>query len=206
MIEKILQSGILAPSSKNRQPWKFIVVTGNAKKDILEAMSKGLMREKERPLLPESAQYLSSAEYTLKIMEQAPVIIFIVNSLGLDIYSSLKPEERIYEICNAQSIGAAIENMTLTASELGLGSLGNIKSSKDSSVIGSQSGHEIFNSSALLRIFDTVFLETLQLSAMFRSLKFRLFSLMISRYLVMIMTSFICIYTKWCMYSIKEFM
>ncbi|MGC6176922.1 nitroreductase family protein [Lacrimispora sp. 38-1] len=38
-------------------------------------------------------------------------------------YSSLKPEERIYEICNAQSIGAAIENMTLTASELGLGSL-----------------------------------------------------------------------------------
>jgi nitroreductase len=123
MIEKILQSGILAPSSKNRQPWKFIVVTGNAKKDILAAMEKGLMREKEYPLLPESAQYLSSAEYTLKIMEQAPVIIFIVNSLGLNIYSSLKPEERIYEICNVQSIGAAIENMTLTASELGLGSL-----------------------------------------------------------------------------------
>jgi len=123
MIEEILQSGILAPSSKNRQPWKFIVVTGNAKKDMLAAMGKGLMREKEFPLLPESAQYLSSAEYTLKIMEQAPVVIFIINTLGLDIYSSLKPEERIYEICNAQSIGAAIENMALTASELGLGSL-----------------------------------------------------------------------------------
>lgn len=27
------------------------------------------------------------------------------------------------EICNAQSVGAAIENMTLTATELGLGSL-----------------------------------------------------------------------------------
>lgn len=123
MIEKILQSGILAPSSKNRQPWKFIIVTGNAKQDILAAMGKGLIREKEHPLLPQSAKHLSSAEYTLKIMEQAPVIIFIVNSLGLDIHSSLKPEERIYEICNAQSIGAAIENMTLTASELGLGSL-----------------------------------------------------------------------------------
>ena len=123
MIEKILQSGILAPSSKNRQPWKFIVVTGNTKKDILTAMSEGLMREKERPLLPKNAKYLSSAEYTLRIMEQAPVIIFIVNSLGLDIHSSLKPEERIYEICNAQSIGAAIQNMTLTAYELGLGSL-----------------------------------------------------------------------------------
>jgi len=123
MIEEILQSGMLAPSSKNRQPWKFIVVTGSAKKDMLEVMSKGLKREKEYPLLPGSAQYLSGAEYTLGIMEQAPIIIFIVNSLGIDIHSFLNPEERIYEICNAQSIGAAIENMTLTATELGLGSL-----------------------------------------------------------------------------------
>lgn len=123
MIEEILQSGIFAPSSKNRQPWKFIVVTGNAKNDILTVMNKGLKREQERPLLPESTQYLSSAEYTLKIMKQAPVIIFIANSLGIDIHFSLNPEERIYEICNAQSIGAALENMTLTATELGLGSL-----------------------------------------------------------------------------------
>lgn len=123
MIEEILQSGIFAPSSKNRQPWKFIVVTGNAKNDILTIMNKGLKREQERPLLPESTQYLSSAEYTLKIMKQAPVIIFIANSLGIDIHFSLNPEERIYEICNAQSIGAALENMTLTATELGLGSL-----------------------------------------------------------------------------------
>lgn len=123
MIEKILQSGMLAPSSKNRQPWKFIVVTGSAKKDMLDVMGRGLEREKEYPLLLESAQYLSGAKYTLEIMEQAPVIIFIANSLGIDIHSSLNPEERIYEICNAQSIGAAIENMTLTATELGLGSL-----------------------------------------------------------------------------------
>ncbi len=123
MIEEILQSGILAPSSKNRQPWKFIVVAGAAKKDMLAAMGKGLEREKEQPLLPESSQYLSGAEYTLKIMEQAPVIIFIMNPFGMGIHASLQPEERIYEICNAQSIGAAIENMTLTAADLGLGSL-----------------------------------------------------------------------------------
>lgn len=123
MIEEILQSGILAPSSKNRQPWSFIVVTGNAKEELLEVMSRGLKREQEHPLLPESAQYLSGAKHTLKIMEMAPVIIFIMNSMGLDVNSALKPEERIFEICNAQSIGAAIENMTLTATELGLGSL-----------------------------------------------------------------------------------
>lgn len=123
MIEEILRAGILAPSSKNRQPWKFIVTTENAKNEMLAAMRKGLNQEKECPLLPESAQYLNGAEYTLKIMEQAPVIIFVVNTLGKDIHSSFTPEEFIYEICNAQSIGAAIENMTLTATELGLGSL-----------------------------------------------------------------------------------
>ena len=123
MIEEILQAGILAPSSKNRQPWSFLVITGNAKEELLQTMSRGLKREQEDPLLPESAQYLSGAEHTLKIMEKAPVIIIIMNSMGLDVHAALEPEERIFEICNAQSIGAAIENMTLTATELGLGSL-----------------------------------------------------------------------------------
>lgn len=122
-IEEILQAGILAPSSKNRQPWKFIVVSGREKESMLEAFSKGLLREKEHPLLPGSAMHLSGAEYTLQIMRQAPVIIFILNPLGLSFDETLTAEDRIYEICNAQSIGAAIENMTLAAENLGLGSL-----------------------------------------------------------------------------------
>lgn len=123
MIEEILQSGILAPSSKNGQPWKFVVVTGNAKKDMLEAMSKGLEREKEQPLLPSVSQYHSGAVNTFHIMEQAPVTIFVINPVGIDVHASLAKEEHINEICNAQSVGAAIENMILTATELGLGSL-----------------------------------------------------------------------------------
>lgn len=123
IIEEILQAGSLAPSSKNRQPWRFAVVTKNAKRNMLKVMREGLEREKENPLLPESIRYSSGAEYTLQIMEQAPIVIFIVNSLGIDIHRALNPEERIYEICNAQSIGAAMENMTLTATEHGLGSL-----------------------------------------------------------------------------------
>lgn len=123
LIEEILQAAILAPSSKNRQPWKFIVMTGKAKGEVLEIMSNGLKREQETPLLPQSAPYLNGAKQTLNIMEQAPVLIFIMNSLGMDIQLSLTPEERIFELCNAQSIGAAIENMTLAATELGLGSL-----------------------------------------------------------------------------------
>lgn len=123
MIEKILKAGILAPSSKNRQPWKFIIVTGNAKVDALKQMEKGLEREKVDPFLPESAKYLQNAEATLEIMKTAPVIIFIINPLAADMKELLSTDKRISEICNAQSIGAAIENMILEATELGLGTL-----------------------------------------------------------------------------------
>ena len=122
-IEEILKAGTLAPSSKNRQPWRFTVVQGKAKKEMLSAMERGLNRERKNPLLPGSVKLLKGAEYTLSIMKQASVIIFVANRNGTDIRKDLDTEERIYEICNAQSIGAAIENMTLTATELGLGSL-----------------------------------------------------------------------------------
>ena len=122
-IEQIIQAGIAAPSSKNRQPYKMIVTSGQAKEEALCAMKSGLERERKYPLLPGSTQYLDGAENTLHIMQQAPVLIFVVNPLGLAIDRPLTAEERIYELCNAQSIGAAIENMTLAATELGLGSL-----------------------------------------------------------------------------------
>ena len=41
-IEEILKAGTLAPSSKNRQPWRFTVVQGKAKKEMLSAMERGL--------------------------------------------------------------------------------------------------------------------------------------------------------------------
>ena len=112
MVEEILQAGLLAPSSKNRQPWRFIVATGAAKDAALQAMERGLQREKNSPLV-----------HTLGIMRQAPVLIFIVNPMGRALHAALTLEERVFELCNAQSVGAAVENMALAATELGLGSL-----------------------------------------------------------------------------------
>ena len=123
LLERILQAGILAPSSKNRQPWKFIVTTGTSKDEACKVMEKGIHREKKSPFIPESRPYIAGAEHTLQIMRQAPALIFIVNELAAPFDKMLTMDERVSEICNAQSIGAAIENMTLTATELGLGSL-----------------------------------------------------------------------------------
>ncbi len=32
LVDEIIKAGMLAPSSKNRQPWEFVVVTGESKK------------------------------------------------------------------------------------------------------------------------------------------------------------------------------
>lgn len=120
----IIQSGIKAPSSKNRQPWKYIVVQGNAKEEMLKAFRQGIEREEnDSALLPESRQHIASAKYTVDVMAEAPAVVFVVNSLGKSILSGLTPEERVYEICNVQSIGASIQNMLLSATEKGIGSL-----------------------------------------------------------------------------------
>lgn len=126
---EILENGIKAPSAKNRQPWKFIVVQGREKEEMLKVFRQGISREENgKAVLPESGQHIADAKYTVSIMEDAPVVVFVVNVLGKDISSELTPEEHVYEICNMQSVSAAIQNMILAATEKGIGSLwiGNI--------------------------------------------------------------------------------
>ncbi|MDE7360954.1 MAG: nitroreductase family protein [Oscillospiraceae bacterium] len=123
LLERIAAAGLCAPSAKNRQPWKFVIVSDSAKQDALSAMERGLEREKREPFLPMSAGGLADAEHSLKVMRQASAVIFVVNTLGAELSRTLTVDERVFEICNAQSIGAAVQNMSLTAVELGLGSL-----------------------------------------------------------------------------------
>ncbi|MDE6600792.1 MAG: nitroreductase [Lachnospiraceae bacterium] len=123
-ITDIIQSGIKAPSSKNRQPWKYIVIQGNAKKEMLQVFRLGIEREEnDNALLPLSKQHIAAAKHTVDIMAEAPIIVFVVNSMGKSILTELTPEEHIYEICNIQSISASIQNMLLAATEKGIGSL-----------------------------------------------------------------------------------
>lgn len=120
----IIQSGIKAPSSKNRQPWKFVVIQGNAKKEMINVFRQGIEREEnDSALLPQSKQHIVSAKHTIDIMAEAPAIVFVVNSLGKSIMEKLTTEERVSEICNIQSISASIQNMLLAATEKGIGSL-----------------------------------------------------------------------------------
>ncbi len=123
-ITDIIQSGMKASFSKNRQPWKYIVVQGSAKEKMLKIFRQGIEREEnERALLPQSKQHIASAKCTVDIMAEAPIIVFAINTLGKSILAEMTLEEHISEICNIQSISASIENMLLAATEKGIGSL-----------------------------------------------------------------------------------
>ncbi|WP_040195648.1 nitroreductase family protein [Candidatus Soleaferrea massiliensis] len=124
MVRAVIEAGMQAPSSKNRQPWHFTIVRGASKAGMLSRMEQGILREQTGvSRLPGSARHLAGAEYTAAIMKQAPVTIFISNPLGLDLSEPLDMEQRFYEMANLQSVGAAIQNMSLAAHALGIGSL-----------------------------------------------------------------------------------
>ncbi len=123
-IEKLIEAARLAPSAKNRQPWKYIVYTGAEKETLLNAMEQGLNREAaEHHLLPKSAFGLPDAFHTLQVMRQAPVVIIVMNTNGQSPYEEIDTDRRFSEICDSLSIGASIENMLLKATQLGLGTL-----------------------------------------------------------------------------------
>lgn len=91
---------------------------------MLEAFRHGIERkETGKVLLPESGRYIAAAKYTVKIMSEAPVTVFVINTQGKCLSEKMTPEEHIYEICNVQSISASVQNMLLTAPEKGIGSL-----------------------------------------------------------------------------------
>ncbi len=124
VIQKVLDSAILAPSAKNRQPWKFIVVTADGKDGMINAMQSGIENEKSgMGLLPNSVHFISGAENTLRIMSQAPVTVFVFNTESGGLWNDSNVESKLFNIANVQSIGASIENMILTATDLGIGSL-----------------------------------------------------------------------------------
>ncbi|MDE6024615.1 MAG: nitroreductase family protein [Lachnospiraceae bacterium] len=124
LLNKVLDAGRVAPSAKNRQPWKYIVFGNEPKKELLKSMEDGLQREEKGITnLPKSQHGIADAKNTLRIMREAPIIIAVTNTNAKSPFLPIDNDERITEICDSLSIGASVENMLLAAQELGLGAL-----------------------------------------------------------------------------------
>lgn len=102
-ILSILNAGRLAPSAKNRQPWRFLIAT----KEQKEKVANVLWDWADKNILPGS-----SVGTTAKIIHDAPVLIVI-----------FMPEETPTRFSDIVSLGGCLENMSLKAVDLELGSL-----------------------------------------------------------------------------------
>ena len=78
VIPTILTAAIQAPSARNRQPWRFVVIQGEKVPDMVQVMRQGIANMKARGM------DTGSSEFTADVMEGAPVTIFVYNPHGKD--------------------------------------------------------------------------------------------------------------------------
>lgn len=117
-VRSVIESGLRAPSPKNRQPWSFVVLKEYAKAAICDACQDALREMDEEALL---AGESPSGQATINAMRAAPILILVFNR-----FPSMQGMELRFgspDISNIQAIGAAIQNMLLKATDIGLSSL-----------------------------------------------------------------------------------
>lgn len=117
-VNAVLAAAILAPSAKNRQPWRFVVVAGKARRtEMIRVMRAGIADSKSRGV------NTGTAIMTARIMEGAPVTVFVFNPDGIHPWLARPEDQSFMESADTQSIGAAIQNMLIAAWDMGLGTL-----------------------------------------------------------------------------------
>jgi nitroreductase len=108
LIEKLLDAGAQAPNHYKVRPWRFVVLTGEARDKLGDVMATS--QRDRKPDLPSEA-----FDKTRALPLRAPVLI----AVGAD-----KPtEEKVLEIENISAVSAACQNILLAAQALGLGAM-----------------------------------------------------------------------------------
>ncbi|MFH1234738.1 MAG: nitroreductase family protein, partial [Candidatus Diapherotrites archaeon] len=124
LIEKIIEAGKSAPSSKNTQPWHFIVLKGKKKDKVVGIVEKEFPKRKSiyRKGKVEKPTTRSSCVLT----RVAPVLILVFNKAPYthgenNVIKDCCPESLLAWTVEVESVSAAIENMLLAIHALGLG-------------------------------------------------------------------------------------
>jgi len=117
MLQMILTAATQAPSGKNRQPWRLVVVKGDKCAEMVCVMREGIAKAKAQSQNP------GSSIWSANVMEQAPVTVFVFNPRGTHPWLAHSVDQMFNDVVDIQSIGAAIQNMLLAAQDLGVGSL-----------------------------------------------------------------------------------
>lgn len=125
--ERILRAGLQAPSPKNRQPWKLVVLDRREDICVVADILEEEIKQNRELQEPTQVGDLEMALASVEIIRSVSVLVLVCyerderNRRGgtMDWTLSLQG----FEAADLQSIGACVENMLLTAEEMGIASL-----------------------------------------------------------------------------------
>lgn len=102
-VMQLLESVRLCQSACNRQPWRFLVARDERKQRVADTMLKWV---EDHP------DVQTRSAHSARVIRQAPVLIMV-----------LRERAEHWTRSDEQSIGAAVEHICLTATDMGLGAL-----------------------------------------------------------------------------------
>ena len=120
-LETILTAANMAPSAHNQQSWKFILLRNEKKNELIK-----LITEKAPLFARPSAALLRMAARSIA---SAPIVIAVANTgeliqRGPGLFETQKDQAAdFFRIMEIQSSAAAVENILLAATSLGLSSV-----------------------------------------------------------------------------------
>jgi nitroreductase len=114
-LERLLEATIQAPSAKNVQPWRLVVLEGEEHAKLAAMMLQAASK------LKALGEDIGSLEWTARAMAPAPVTVVWFNAAPpKEVPAEFHDDWRWVMV---QSTGGAIQTMLLAATALGLGSL-----------------------------------------------------------------------------------
>ncbi|HNW59359.1 MAG TPA: nitroreductase family protein [bacterium] len=126
LLRELARRAGLAPSINNSQPWKFIAVTNP---ELIRKLAAAV-HQRVSVLFADAAKtnVLKTVEHFSTLFEEAPAVLFVAMQPYHALADGLQSKAAGHEAVNAlrrhpdlQSVGAAVENILLSAVELGLG-------------------------------------------------------------------------------------
>jgi F420 biosynthesis protein FbiB-like protein len=119
LVFEVLEAARWAPSAHNAQPWRFVIVSNVAVKQCLAETMAEVWKESSVKDNTEVKQ--EQIDFSVNRFSNAPV--FIVACLIFEDMKQYPDEKRrlLERDLAVQSLGAALQNMLLSASEKGLG-------------------------------------------------------------------------------------
>jgi len=120
-IQTVLQAANQAPSAHNQQSWRFAVVSGIKKQNLASLVSKkaGEFPKTSAALLRMSARSISKAPVVVGVINTGEMVRHVTGLFSLDTDDA----RDFFRTMEIQSSAAAVENLLLAATSLGISSV-----------------------------------------------------------------------------------